>query len=82
MFVILVLSVTLLAVLYSLFVAVGRPCRCLCRPPSLSLTSLVPTAGPLVGPARPPCNYPFPTLIEARAHNMLNRANTISMEGN
>jgi hypothetical protein len=27
---------------------------------SLLLTSLVTTADPLVGPARPPCNYPFP----------------------
>jgi hypothetical protein len=26
------------------------------------LTSLITTAGPHVGPARPPCNYPFPTL--------------------
>jgi hypothetical protein len=57
----LVLSALLLAVLYSLLVVVGRPCRCLRRPPSLSpLTLVVTTAGPLAGPARPPCNYPFP----------------------
>jgi hypothetical protein len=35
-FVILVLSVMLLTVLCSLLVAVGRPCRCLRRPPSHS----------------------------------------------
>jgi hypothetical protein len=62
--VILVLSVMLLAVLYSLFVAVGRPLAGAFAGRHLSLpTSLVTTTGPPVGPAQPPCNYPFPTLI-------------------
>jgi hypothetical protein len=50
----------LLAVLYSLLVAVGRPCRCLCMPPSLSFHLSSHHSRPPLGPARPPCNYPFP----------------------
>jgi hypothetical protein len=42
----------------------GRPALPVPSPAAISLllTPLVTTAGPLVGPARPPCNYPFPTL--------------------
>jgi hypothetical protein len=43
----------LLAVLYALLVP--SPAAT-----SLLLTSLVTAAGPLMGPARPTCNYPFP----------------------
>jgi hypothetical protein len=40
----------------------GRPDLPVPSPPAISLllTSLVTTPGPLVGPARHTCNYPFP----------------------
>jgi hypothetical protein len=44
----------LLAVLYSLLVAVGRPPGAFAGRRLSLLTSLVATAGPLVGPVRPP----------------------------
>jgi hypothetical protein len=50
----------LLAVLYSLLVAVGRPTGAFAGRHFSLLTSLVTPPGPLVGPARPACNYPFP----------------------
>jgi hypothetical protein len=39
----------------------GRPALSVPSPAAISLllTSLVTTPGPLVGPARPPCNYPL-----------------------
>jgi hypothetical protein len=58
----------LLAVLYSLLVAVGRPCRCLRRPPSHSPHFSSRTAGPLVGPSRPPCSYPSPIPTEGEKY--------------
>jgi hypothetical protein len=50
----------LFAVLYSLLVAVGRPCRAFAGRHLSLPTFLVTIAGTLVGPARPTCNYPFP----------------------
>jgi hypothetical protein len=56
-----ILSVMLLAVLYSLLVARSAgPAGAFAGRHISPLTSLVTTTGPLVGPARPTCNYPFP----------------------
>jgi hypothetical protein len=53
----------LLAVLYSLLVAVAAgPAGAFAGRHLTPLTYLVTAAAPLVGHARPPCNYPFPTL--------------------
>jgi hypothetical protein len=50
----------LLAVLYSLLVAVAGPAGAFAGRHLSLLTSLVATRSPLVGPVRPTCNYPFP----------------------
>jgi hypothetical protein len=61
----LLLSVVLLAVLYSLIlVAVGRAYNAFVGRHVSPLTSLVSTPAPLMGPARPTCNYPFPSPFE------------------
>jgi hypothetical protein len=51
----------ILSVLY-FSVSGGRPALPGPSPAAISplLASLVTAAGPLVGPARPTCNYPFP----------------------
>jgi hypothetical protein len=50
----------------------GRPALPVPSPAAISflLTSLDTTAGPLVGPARHPCNYPFPTLTLWGRHDI------------
>jgi hypothetical protein len=50
----------LLAVLYSYKWRSAGPAGAFAGGHLSPLTSLVTTASPLVGPARPPCNYPFP----------------------
>jgi hypothetical protein len=54
----------LLVVLY-FPVSGGRPALPVPSPAAISLflTALVTTSDPLVGPARPTCNYPFPIPI-------------------
>jgi hypothetical protein len=63
-----------------LLAALYFPCRCLRRPPSRSLllTSLVITPGPLVGPERPTCNYPFPIpIVLGTLHIRFSKIHTI-----
>jgi hypothetical protein len=45
-----------------------------------ALLALLLLAGPLVGPAQPPCNYPFPTLTHTVAYIWARLLSTSSYE--